>query len=87
MIFTRDTNSEVAWLDVWIWNGSNKNCRRYRADTECGTDGQTDERTDGRGETNIPPNNFVARANIVDNGIQKMIYLCLDDNDLMCFVD
>ena len=45
--FTRDTPSEVAWSDVWIWNGSNQNCRRYRVDTGCGTDGQTDGRTDG----------------------------------------
>ena len=37
------------------WNGSNQNCTRYRADTGCGTGGQTD----GRNETNIPLNNFI----------------------------
>ena len=31
----------------------NQNCRRYRADMRCGTDGQS--------ETNISPNNFVVR--------------------------
>ena len=46
-----DTPSEAAWQDVWIWNWSNQNCRHYRADTGCRTDGQTD----GRSEINIPP--------------------------------
>ena len=39
--FTCDTPSEV----VKIWNGSNQNCRQYRADTECWKDGRTDGRT------------------------------------------
>ena len=44
-------------LDVQIWSGSNKNCKRYRADTECG---QTDGRTNGRIEWNqYTPYNFV----------------------------
>ena len=46
-----------------IWNGSNKNCRCYRADTGCGMDGRTDRQMDGwmdrwkdrQSETNIPP--------------------------------
>ena len=46
--FTRDTPSEVAWLDAQIWNGSNQNCWRYGGDTGCGTDGQRDGRTDRR---------------------------------------
>ena len=48
---------------MYIWNGSNQNCRRYRADVWCGTDaGWTDGQTDGRSETNIPSNNFVVRG-------------------------
>ena len=39
-----------------IWNESNQNCRRYRADTGWGTDERKDGQTDGRSETNIPPN-------------------------------
>ena len=42
-----------------MWNGSNQNSRHYRADTECGTDGRTDRRS----ETNIAPNNFIVRYN------------------------
>ena len=42
---THDTSSEVAWWYVQIWNGSNQNCRHYRADTGCGTDGRTDRQT------------------------------------------
>ena len=46
-----------------IWKESIHNCRWYRADTACGTDGRTDGRTDrrtdgktdGRSETSIPP--------------------------------
>ena len=46
-----------------IWKESIHNCRWYRADTACGTDGrtdgrtdgQTDRRTDGRSETSIHP--------------------------------
>ena len=36
--FTRDTPSEVAWSGAQIWNGSNHNCRCYRAYTGCGMD-------------------------------------------------
>ena len=57
-ILTHDTPSEVAWQDVWIWNGSGEYCRRYRADIILSTDGQTD----GHGETSIPPLNFVERG-------------------------
>ena len=35
-----------------IWKESIQNCRRYRADTACGTDGRTDGWTDGRTEWN-----------------------------------
>ena len=38
-----------------IWNGSHEYCWRYRADTILSTDGQTDRRTDGQGDTSIPP--------------------------------
>ena len=41
-----------------IWNGSDKYCRRYRADTILSTHGQMDRQTDGQGETSIPPFNF-----------------------------
>ena len=50
---TRNTPSEVAWSDVQIWNGSDEYCWRYRADTILSTDGQTDRRTDGQGDTSI----------------------------------
>ena len=43
--FTRNTPSEVAWYDVWIWNGSNQNCRHYRGDRTCRTDRRMDRRT------------------------------------------
>ena len=35
-----------------IWKESIHNCRWYRADTACGTDGRTDGQTDGRTEWN-----------------------------------
>ena len=73
--FTRDTPSEVAWSDVYIWNGSNQNWRRYRADTGCGTDGQTDRRTDRRTEWNQQthtPNNFVVGVCVYNKG-----WICL----------
>ena len=35
-----------------IWKESIQNCRCYRADTACGTDGWTDGQTDG--QTNRP---------------------------------
>ena len=41
-----------------IWKESIHNCRCYRADTACGTDGWTDGRTDGVKPV-YPPNNFV----------------------------
>ena len=51
---TCDTLSEVVWYDVQIWNGSNQNCRRYRADTGCRTDAgrMQDGRTDGQTKWN-----------------------------------
>ena len=42
-----------------IWKESIQNCRCYRTDRACGTDGRTDGRTDGQtdepSETSIPP--------------------------------
>ena len=38
-----------------IWKETIHNCRWYRADTACGTDGRTDGQTDGRSETSNPP--------------------------------
>ena len=34
----------------------------WRTQDGCGTDGRTDEQTDGWSETNIPPNNFLVRG-------------------------
>ena len=39
----KNSPSPVAWWDVQIWNGSDKYCCRYRADTILSTDGQTDK--------------------------------------------
>ena len=39
-------------LDKMYRYGSKQNCRRYRADTGCGTNGRADGRTDGRTEWN-----------------------------------
>ena len=58
MCDTPSHGSDHLWL---IWKESIQNCRCYRADTACGTDGRTnrrtdgrtDRRTDGRSETNI----------------------------------
>ena len=44
--FTFNTPSEVAWYDIWIWNGSSKYWWRYRADMTPSTDGWTDGQTD-----------------------------------------
>ena len=66
--FIRDIPSE--------WNRSNQNCRRYRADTGCGTDGQTDVRTEWNQYT---PNKFVLRGAItIANTFQyrKMFVFC-----------
>ena len=56
MCDTPSHGSDHLWL---IWKESIQNCRCYRADTAGGTDGRmdrwTDGRTDGRSETNIPP--------------------------------
>ena len=47
------------YIYIYIWNGSSKNCWRYRADTIPSTDGRTDRQTyeqmDGQGETSITP--------------------------------
>ena len=61
MGITRDTPSQVAWLYVQIWNGSDEYCWRYRADTILSTDG----RTDGQGESSIPPFNFAEARGII----------------------
>ena len=44
---------------------SDEYCWRYRADTILSTDGQTDRRTDGQGDTSIPPINFVEAGGII----------------------
>ena len=59
-----------------IWKESIHNCRWYRADTACGTDGrtdgrtdgQTDRRTDGRSETSIPPQQLRCAGGIISTG-------------------
>ena len=43
----RDTPSHVSDHLCLTWKESIYNCRWYRADTACGTDGRTDGRTDG----------------------------------------
>ena len=55
-----------------IWNGSNKYCWRYRADTILSTDGQRDRGTEGQtdGQTDkvipvYPPFNFVEAGGII----------------------
>ena len=57
MCDTPSHDSDHLWL---IWKESIQTCRCYRADTAAGTDG----RTDGRSETNIPPNLFGGYKNI-----------------------
>ena len=56
-----------------IWNGSNEYYWRYRADTILSTDGQMDGRTDGQGDTSIPPFNFV-EAGGYKNAIEIIIW-------------
>ena len=65
MGITRDTPSEVAWWDVEIWNRSDEYCWRYRADTILSKDGQTDRRSDGQGDTSIPPFQLRWRGGII----------------------
>ena len=48
----RDTPSHVSDHLCLTWKESIHNCRWYRADTACGTDGRTDGRTDGQTEWN-----------------------------------
>ena len=57
---TRDTPSQVAWQDVQIWNGSDKYCWRYRADTILSTDGQTD-----KVKAVYPPFNFAEAGGMI----------------------
>ena len=47
--------------DIWIWHGSNKNCRCYRAGTGCGMDGRTDGQTD-RVKPIYPPTTSLCRG-------------------------
>ena len=58
-VMVHDTPSHGSDHLCLIWKESIRNCRWYRADTACGTDGRTDgrtdRRTDGRSETSIPP--------------------------------
>ena len=49
-VIVHDTTSHGGDHLCLIWKECIQNCRCYRADTACGTDGQTD----GRSETNIP---------------------------------
>ena len=67
---TRYTPSEVASLDVQIWNGSDEYCWRYRADTILSTDGQTDRRTDWQTDKVIPVYN--------NNNNNNLIFVQLD---------
>ena len=46
-VVVHDTPSHASDHLCLIWKESIQNCRRYRADTACGTDGRTDRRTDG----------------------------------------
>ena len=80
-VVLHDTPSHASDHLCLIWIESIQNCRRYRADTACGTDG----RTDGRSETNIPPNNFVVRGykNFIRHNVKRqhfahsiMLYKC-----------
>ena len=45
-VIAHDTPSHASDHLCLIWKESIQNCRRYRADTACGTDGRTDRRTD-----------------------------------------
>ena len=45
-VISRDTPSHASDHLCLIWKESIQNCRRYRADTTCGTDGRTDGRTE-----------------------------------------
>ena len=46
-VVVHDTPSHASDHLCLIWKESIQNCRPYRADTACGTDGRTDGRTDG----------------------------------------
>ena len=55
-VIMHDTPSHASDHLYLIWKESIQNCRSYRADTTCRTDGRTDRWS----ETNMPPtNNFV----------------------------
>ena len=69
---TCDTPSQVAWQDVQIWNGSDKFCWRYRAETILSTDGQTD-----KVKPVYPPFNFVEVGGITTNLIIMAGCWCL----------
>ena len=43
-----------------VWKKSIQNCKSYKADMKCGTDGQTDGQMDGMKTINPTPTNFVA---------------------------
>ena len=65
----RDTPSHGSDHLCLIWKESIHNCRWYRADTACGTDGGTDRRTDGqtdgRSATSIPPQQLPCAGGII----------------------
>ena len=46
-----ETMVSAVYLSIFLWKEFIQNCRRYRANTTCGRDGQTD----GRSKTNIYP--------------------------------
>ena len=66
-VMVRDTPSHGSDHLCLIWKESIHNCRWYRADTACGTDGRTDGQTDGRSETSIPPQQLRCAGGIISN--------------------
>ena len=77
-----DTPSHSSDHLCLIWKEFVHNCRCYRADTACGTDGRTDKRTDGRSETSIPPQQLRCAGGIMMSKRPDHI-LSLGHNELM----
>ena len=72
-VMVRDTPSHGSDHLCLIWKESIHNCRWYRADTACRTDGRTDgrtdRRTDGRSETSIPPQQLRCAGGIINHNV------------------